>query len=144
MKKIAILLVFVFVSCLAFAQKADDAVGIWYNAQKDAKIEIFKKGSNYFGKIVWLQNPSEDGKPKKDTKNPSESLRNREIIGLEILNNFNATGKNVLENGTIYDPKSGKTYSCKITVETVNKLNVRGFIGVSLIGRTDVWTRVSK
>jgi uncharacterized protein (DUF2147 family) len=54
---------------------------------------------------------------------------------------FNAKNKS-WENGEIYDPESGKTYSCNMKMETADKLNIRGYIGISLIGRTEVWTRV--
>ena len=46
------------------------------------------------------------------------------------------------ENGTIYDPKTGNTYSSNLELDGPEKIKVRGFIGISLIGRTDIWTRV--
>src|SRR5687767_258925 len=96
----------------AFSQNADAVLGTWLNAEQDAKVQIYKTGDKYFGKIVWLKEPYEaDGKtPKKDKKNSSEALRSRPIQNLVILSNliFN-DGK--WEDGHIYDPKSGKTYS---------------------------------
>ncbi|MEZ4721417.1 MAG: DUF2147 domain-containing protein [Flavobacteriales bacterium] len=126
--------------CLAgVAQKADDILGVWYNQEKTAKVEIFKKSDKYFGKIVWLDEPLRDGKPKLDINNEEESLRSRPVMGLQILNDFE-WDDDEWDDGTIYDPKNGETYSCYITKEG-NKLNVRGYIGISIIGRTATWTK---
>jgi len=121
-----------------FAQKdADKIVGVWLNQEKDGTVEIFKKGDKYYGKIKTKSSTREF-----DDKNPDTKLQKRKLIGLEILENFTYSGDNVWEEGTIYDPKSGKTYSCKMTLEKDNKtLNIRGFIGFSMFGRTTVWTR---
>ena len=126
--------------------KADDILGVWLNEDKDAHVEIFNKGGKYFGKIVWLKNPNEDNKdtPNLDDKNEDESLRTRPIMGLQLLTDFVFDGDDEWEDGEIYDPKSGKTYSCYIEFHDGNRneLKVRGFIGVSLIGKTTYWTRV--
>ena len=78
---------------------------------------------------------------KFDTNNPDEAKRGQPIIGLNLVNGFVYKGKGKWADGTIYDPDNGKTYSCKMTLKDANTLKVRGFIGVSLIGRTQVWTR---
>lgn len=133
-------LVLTFSICFnAISQKADDILGVWYNQEKTAKVEIFKAGDKYDGKIVWLKEPMRDGKPKLDKENEDEDLRNRPIMGLEILKGFEFDDDE-WEDGTIYDPKNGETYSCYITKDG-DKLNVRGFVGFALIGRTSVWTK---
>lgn len=117
-------------------------VGTWYNGSKESRIEIYKCGEKYCGKIVWLKEPmNEEGKPKLDKNNPDASLKNRPIMGMELMKNFEYDSGNVWEDGEIYDPKSGKTYSCKMTLTEADQLEVRGYVGISLIGRTDVWTR---
>lgn len=142
MKNLVLIIALVFFSAGSFAQTADDVVGKWLNKDKDAHIQISKKGDRYYGKIIWLKNPKdENGNAKLDAKNPKSELQGRPILGLEILNNFRYKDKS-WEDGTIYDPKSGKIYSCKLTLTGNNKLNVRGYVGISLIGRTDVWTRI--
>ena len=133
----ALLLVF---AAYALAQGADAVLGKWVNPSGEAQILIFKKGDKFFGKIVWLKFPEEDGKPKVDKNNPDVTLRTRPTLGLEILKNFTFGGDSY-EDGTIYDPKSGKTYSCKMTLDG-DKLRIRGFVGISIIGRTEVWTKV--
>lgn len=124
----------------ALAQDGDAIKGKWYNTEKDAQVEIFKEGNKYYGKIVWLQDPIDDGKPKVDKNNVDSSKRNRPIMGLRLLNNFEYNGE-TWEDGTIYDPKNGKTYSCIIKKKDARTLEVRGFIGISLIGRTVEWTK---
>jgi uncharacterized protein (DUF2147 family) len=142
-----ILLAFVTLLILSplctYAQKSADAVlGVWYNGSKESKIEIFKCGNQYCGKIIWLREPNTDGKPKTDKNNPDEKLRNRPVAGMQLMKNFTYSGENIWEEGEIYNPKSGKTYSCKMTLIDKNTLDLRGFIGISLIGKTDTWTRV--
>ena len=126
----------------ALAQEADAIVGEWYTEESKALVEIYKAGEVYNGKIVWLKEPKkEDGSEKLDTNNPDESKRGNPIIGLNLVNGFVYQGKNKWADGAIYDPDNGKTYSCKMTLNEDNTLKVRGFIGISLIGRTQVWVR---
>jgi uncharacterized protein (DUF2147 family) len=119
-------------------------IGNWLVQDKKAKVQIFKRSNKYFGKIVWLREPNdEQGKPKHDKENPEEKLRSRPLLGLEMLTDFVYDEDLVWEDGEIYDPKNGKTYSCKMTLSEDGKtLDVRGYIGISLIGRTSVWSRV--
>lgn len=126
----------------ALAQDADAIQGRWQNPSGEGRIEVTKRGGKYYGKLYWLKEPNDEhGKPKLDANNPEASLRNRQLQGLEILKDFDAKGKGGYEGGTIYDPKSGKTYSCKMTLKS-DKLDIRGFVGISLLGRTETWARV--
>lgn len=142
MKYFFILFSILISSTLLKAQSADAVVGKWLNKDGDAHIQIYKKGNTYAGKLLWLKNPNDDeGKPKTDKNNPESNLRSRAILGLEILNGF-IYNDDVWDDGKIYDPKSGKIYSCKLSLDGANKLNVRGYVGFSMLGRTDVWTRI--
>jgi uncharacterized protein (DUF2147 family) len=138
MKKFLYLaMLFIGFALTAKAQTSADAItGIWLTAPKDGKIEIYKESDKYFGKIVWGKEPG-----RKDDKNPDASLRNRDLMGTVLLRNFTFNGKDKWESGTIYDPNNGKTYSCNIKLKDKNRLEVRGYIGFSLLGRTEVWTR---
>jgi len=126
---------------LAYSQNPDAILGTWLTAKKDAKIEITKHKDKFYGKIVWLKEPNENGKPKVDKENPNEKLRSRSIIGLLILKDFVHVGNNQWKDGEIYDPNNGKTYSCKMKLANSNQLDIRGYIGISLFGRTETWTR---
>lgn len=126
----------------ASAQNADAILGKWLSKTGEGQILIYKKGSKFYGKLAWIKVPNdESGKPKTDVKNPKAELRSRPILGLEIIKDFTFDGDDVYEDGTIYDPQSGKTYSCKMTLKG-DVLKIRGYIGISLIGRTENWSRV--
>lgn len=123
----------------------NDVVGIWWNQEKTSRIEVSRRKEKYFGKVIWLEDPTEeDGKTKRrDKENPDEAWRQREIVGLEILKNLEFDGDE-WNDGEIYDPESGNTYSCYCTFEdptNLNKLKFRGYMGVALLGRTTYWTR---
>lgn len=123
---------------------ADDINGIWQTGSGKARVEIKKVGAKYYGKIIWLKTPlNNEGKPKLDVNNPDPSKRGAPLIGLNMLLGFEYGGGNKWENGTIYDPENGKTYSCKAELTSPSTLNIRGYIGFSMIGRTDTWTRVN-
>jgi uncharacterized protein (DUF2147 family) len=134
----------------ADAPKAgDEILGVWHTTDDKSTVEIFKKKEQYFAKILSLKHPNwpanDDqgmgGKPKNDRRNPDPALRSRAIAGLEFMNDFVYAGKNKWVDGKIYDPEVGKTYSCKMTLVGTNKLEVRGYVGFSMLGRTVVWTR---
>jgi uncharacterized protein (DUF2147 family) len=142
------------VACgLAFADDGDAIVGLWLTAPNEedgnARVEISKEGGTYVGKIVWLEKPvyppdDEEGmagKEKMDRENPDPDLRNRPVKGLQIMSGFEYAGKNKWKKGTIYAPDDGKTYKCKVTLGDDGVLKVRGFIGFSMLGRTEEWTR---
>lgn len=131
-------------SFFKIAQDNPDAiVGVWKNGEGTAMIKIIKNNDKYQGKIVWLKEPNdpETGKPKLDKNHPDESVRSRPILGLTNVWAFVYKGDNVWDDGKIYDPKNGSTYDCTIKLKDANTLEVRGYIKISLIGRTDTWTR---
>ena len=124
---------------------ADTILGVWKTGSGKGMVKIYKEGDKYHGKIVWLLTPNdESGKPKVDKNNEDESKRTRPILGLNNLRDFVYKGDRVWEEGKIYDPENGSDYSCEMKMTDDNTLEVRGFIGVSLFGRTDVWKRQVK
>jgi uncharacterized protein (DUF2147 family) len=141
MRYISLLLLFTAISFSGFSQTSDAILGKWINSSGEAHIDISKKGDKFFGKIVWLKAPKDEkGQAKLDVKNPEANLKTRPILGLEMLKDFvYDDGKWV--DGKIYDPKTGKTYSCNMNIKSNGDLNVRGYIGISLIGRSDTWKR---
>ena len=141
-KAVLVLLSISMFSITSFAQK-DKIEGVWLNEEGTAKVKIYlAKNKKFYGKIVWLKEPLRDGKPKLDRENPDEDKQKEPILGLLILKGFEKDGDDEYEDGTIYDPKNGKTYSCVIT-HNGDKLDVRGYIGFSWIGRTTVWTKTT-
>lgn len=126
----------------AVSINAQSVVGVWKTIDDDDGIEkshvqIFEQGGKYYGKIIKTLDPTIPelcGECKGD-------LKNTPMIGLQILNDLKADGDE-WTGGKILDPANGKVYKCKMSLESDDILNVRGFIGFSLIGRTQQWYRV--
>ncbi len=141
----------VMVSVAVHAAAETDVTGKWTTTGGQSRVEICKAADGTVeGKIAWLSEPdypagdAEAGKPKHDRKNPDGSLQNQPIIGLVFLKGFKFDGKKEWSGGTVYDPESGKTYKGKLWLENENTLAMRGFIGISLLGRTEKWTRYTE
>jgi uncharacterized protein (DUF2147 family) len=151
MKRAVLVLLLTFLLLVPFALAADEdkILGLWSIPENDCKVEIFKSGGKYSGRIVWLKEPlyqADDdggmaGRPVVDRENPNPNLRSRPLIGLQLIEGFTYVGKNLWEKRTIYNPDNGKTYRCKMTLSAPDRLEVRGFIGIPLLGGISVWTR---
>jgi uncharacterized protein (DUF2147 family) len=125
--------------------EGDKLIGVWEPSHGKAKVKITKVGNKYYGKVVWLKFPTYDnGSKKVDKNNPDPKMHETPILGYKILKDFEYVGKKTWENGTIYDPENGSTYNCVIKLKDNNTIEVRGYIGVSAIGRTDTWKRLGK
>lgn len=123
------------------AQSENAILGLWYNTEKTAQIQIIKSGSEYIGKIIWVKNPNTDGKPVLDKQNADPKLRTRPIVGLSILDGLKYAG-GIWKDGEIYDPNSGKTYSCELRLKSESILEVKGYLGFSFVGKTVEWFKV--
>lgn len=122
---------------------ADAVVGTWLNGTKKGHVQIYKQGGTYFGKLVWLGQPNDTaGKPRTDEKNTDASKRSRPLMNLIMMYNFKYDGDNVWSDGKIYNPEDGKEYNCKMTLQDPNTLMVRGYVGISLLGKTQTWIRI--
>ena len=120
-------------------------IGKWLSEDGDAIIKMYDDHGKIFGKIIWLKEPNnEQGHPKVDDKNPNPQLRRRKILGLVIVKNFVYKKGLLWTEGTIYDPKSGNTYDANMELKEKNTLSLRGYIGISLLGRTSIWHRINK
>ena len=139
-KMIKILMVFGLLSSgTANAISEADILGTWINQAGDGQIEISKQGEVYAGGIVGSTDPNSP--VRKDVNNPNEELRDRSLIGLKILGQLFYRGDNQWSGGWIYDPNNGKTYKCKMTLKDSDTLDIRGYIGVSVFGRSEEWKR---
>nr|WP_322624470.1 DUF2147 domain-containing protein [uncultured Flavobacterium sp.] len=127
-----------------YAQSEKEILGTWESDKKDVIIEVFKQGDKYFGKYIW-------GKPivesdgvtsKKDLKNPDPKLRSRDLIGITSLTGLSWDGEEYVE-GKIYNAPTGDTYKCKVWIKK-DKLYLRGYLGVSLLGQTATFHRYKK
>jgi uncharacterized protein (DUF2147 family) len=134
------------------AAEGDAILGLWNNEEKDARIEILRSGDKYYGRIVWVKEPTypvndkagRTARPRTDDKNPDPLSRNRPILGLKIMYDFTYAGSKRWKGGKVYDPKSGNTYRGTITLVSADELYLRGFVLFSLFGRTTTWTRADR
>lgn len=143
---LAVFIFLLFQVVTGFAQNDKKAVeGIWMVEDKDAKVKIYPCADGYCGKIIWLEEPRTDsGKIRTDENNPDPELRDRTLKGLKILSGLEYSGDKVWEDGEIYDPENGKTYSCYVEIQENGKLEVRGYIGFSLVGRSEMWQKTQR
>ncbi|MGD1841979.1 MAG: DUF2147 domain-containing protein [Thermonemataceae bacterium] len=122
--------------------KADDILGTWINEEKKVGFEIYKRGSQYYAKIVWLATPTVHGKPKTDENNPDPAKRSQPLIGTVILKSL-AYEDSEWKGGTIYNPKEGKTFDVYLKLTSQNKLEVIGYKGSRLFSKTQHWYRAN-
>jgi uncharacterized protein (DUF2147 family)/peptidoglycan/LPS O-acetylase OafA/YrhL len=118
-------------------------VGVWYAEGGAAKVAIEPCGEELCGRVVWLRSPyDDDGCDLRDHRNPDPTLRTRKVEGLEILRGLTPRPDGTWVNGRIYDPASGSTYTCQLALDGDDRVRLRGYVGIPLIGRTTTWTRV--
>jgi uncharacterized protein (DUF2147 family) len=124
--------------------EGDRLIGVWEPSNGKARVKVEKIGTKFYGKIVWLKEPIDPvtKEPKVDKNNPDASMRNVPLKGFRLLKDFIYAGSDEWTEGTIYDPENGSTYSCVIKMKDINTLDIRGFIGVKALGRTDTWKRL--
>jgi len=114
----------------------ESVLGTWLVVKEDAKVTIYKCDDKFCGKITWLKTPED-----LDTKNADPAKRSNKILGMNILWGF-SFNQGQWVGGRIYDPDSGKTYRCKMWLKSDDKLNLKGYVGIPLFGRSEIWTRV--
>ena len=140
----ALFAVLAFVFLGISAAKADNGPeGWWLDQTGKAGILITPCGNSQLcGRIEWLRQPLDTaGKPKTDIHNPDASLRSRPDCGLAILGGFIQNPDGSWHGGWVYDPDSGNTYKSNMHIGDDGRLHVRGYIGISLLGRTEIMTR---
>lgn len=125
--------------------EADGIVGTWLVASKDGQVCITRNvQGGYGGTICWLRQPLDPktGKPQLDNLNENPALRTRAVMGMLILRGFTYRGDNEWGGGKVYNAEDGKDYSCYLRLNPDGTLLLRGYIGISWIGKTQIWTRV--
>lgn len=121
------------VAMFSLAANAQDIFGKWITGDGDGVVEIYESNGKVNGKVVWL----EQGADTRDKHNPDPALKNRKLLGIDLLSGLTKKDKKY-EGGKVYDPKSGKTYKCAIWLDG-KKLKVRGYLGV--FHATQTWKR---
>jgi len=135
---------FVAMTRFAWAGEGDGVTGRWLTQKGNGIIAITTCGDSICGKVDWMRPPS-DARPgvvPRDTNNPDPALRQHPMCGLQIISGFRRESGNHWVEGRIYDPESGKIYHANITLEDANHLRLRGYVGIPLLGESQIWTRV--
>ncbi len=125
---------------VAQTSEADAIIGTWLMPNDEGIIEICKDDKYFDGKILWMKETEEDGSPLKDKKNPVDSLQNREVAGLRVMNNFEYNGNNTWGNGTFYAAKKGITAEPEFELIDKNHLNI--CVSFFIFSKTIELTRV--
>ena len=113
----------------------------WYTHEKNSAVQIYMAADGkYYGKITWLKDAYENGKPLLDVKNPDKTKRRNPYLGLVIITGLTKKTETEYVGGKLYEPSKGNYYSCKMTVQNNNELALRGYIfGMPFLGRTTIW-----
>ena len=148
MKTLVAIAAILLAATSSHASGQSDVIGNWSTVGNSSQVEIYPCGEKLCGRVVWLKNPNfmhaEDGPVgtmKVDRKNPDPALRNRPILGLQVIEGLTAVYEGSWEKGKCYDPESGKSYKCKMHLASPEKLELRGYVGIPLFGRTYALTR---
>lgn len=126
-----------------FSGHAQTVVGKWKTiddetGKQKSVVEIYENNGKIYGKVVEIFDKSKEGKLCDECEG---AKKGKPIKGLVILEGLSKKGSS-WEGGTILDPTSGKVYKCTVSLENKDKLKVRGYVGISLLGRTQNWERL--
>ena len=137
---------FVVIGAPIFAHAAgpdpSGLLGYWINEPKKVVIDIYPCEDRLCAKIVWLARPyRRDGKIKRDDRNPDAALQNRPYCGLEMIWGLKGKSDRAWVRGQLYYPKRGETYDVDIKLKHADRLVLRAYIGVKLLGRSENWSR---
>ncbi|SEP35290.1 Uncharacterized conserved protein, DUF2147 family [Flavobacterium sp. CF108] len=127
----------------AMSIQAQSVIGKWKTIDDEtgeakSVVEIYEKSGKIYGKITEILRENH----KKDVCVKCEGTeKNKPILGMTIINGLKKDGAEY-NGGTILDPTSGKKYKCYISLDSADKLKLRGYVGISIMGRTQYWTRI--
>lgn len=137
-----VLFFILFFSLNAYSQSV---IGTWKTiddetGREKSIVEIYEENGKIYGKIIELLDKEDRG---RKCSNCNGSDKDKPIIGMVVIRGLSKDGDEY-NGGKILDPKSGKIYKCYLKLESKDKLIVRGYIGISLLGRSQKWIRIKK
>ena len=119
--------------------KEDTILGKWESTEKNLIVQVYKQDNTFKARIVWFYDEIDTAlvNTRLDEKNPDKALQSRKIIGLDVLSGLVYNPRqNKWTGGKIYDTHSGKTWNATVRLTSPDLMNVRGFYGVRLLGKT--------
>jgi uncharacterized protein (DUF2147 family) len=139
----SIILLVTILATVASAWAQTTIEGRWLTEEKSGVVEIYSCGDGAFcGRLLWVRiKPSDRNPHALDNRNSMPALRDRPLCGLVMMWGFRPNGENQWSDGSLYDPESGSTYRGKMTLRPDGTLSLRGYVGISLFGRSQDWTR---
>ena len=122
--------------------QAENPEGLWLTEKKGVVVKLYECGDALCGQTVWMKKMTyKNGAPRLDAKNPDPALRDRHWCGIEVITDVKPKGDGEWKGGEVYDPKTGETFDFDIKAKGPDRLKVRGYLGVPLLGKSENWTR---
>ncbi|HUI34366.1 MAG TPA: DUF2147 domain-containing protein [Stellaceae bacterium] len=137
-------LVLLQTAALAATAKTGGPLGTWLTEKKSGIVEIYRCADSdaLCGRLVWFKIKPDDPNPLGlDLKDPDPARRNQPLCGLTFMWGFKPSDPGKWEDGSVYDPDDGRTYHANMKLRDDGTLDLHGYIGISLIGRSEIWTR---
>ena len=130
----------------AAAEPGQSAEGRWLTEKKSGIIDIYRcAGDALCGKLVWLRiKPGDKNQAALDVNNPDAGQRSRSLCGIVMMTGFKLDEPDHWTEGFVYDPEDGNNYHANITLQPDGTLRLRGYVGISLLGASEVWTRFTE
>jgi len=117
-------------------------LGFWMDPPKKLAVEIYPCGEQLCAKIVWLgKKYLKNGDYRRDRKNPDPALRQRSWCGIEVITGLKLKRDDYWKNGRFYYPKKGRTYDVDIKLKDDDRLELRAYLGIRLLGKSETWLR---
>lgn len=133
--------VLILILAVAAAPAMAQPTGLWLSGKKALIVNIYECGEALCGRTVWMKKMfHKSGEPRLDAKNPDPALRDRHWCGIEVITGLRPDGEGEWDSGEVYDPKTGQTFSLRIE-ERGDRLKMRGYLGLPIFGKTEMWTR---
>lgn len=122
--------------------QANGVHGIWVDHTGQGAVEVYDCGPNLCGRVYWIKAPLDArGRHLTDKQNPDAAKRSKPMCGLQIIGNLVRRPDGTWDNGWIYNPEDGGTFNVEIRLHNADTLQVRGFLGIKLLGETFLWKR---
>ncbi len=129
---------------LARASEPDPSgvLGNWMAESEKIAIELYRCEEYLCGKIIWVIKPyRNNGEFKRDKRNPDPALRQRGYCGIEVVRGLRGKNDRVWRHGTLYYVKKGTTFDLDIALKDDDRLELRAYLGIRLLGKSETWNR---